>query len=45
MKFILLFSKDDYIGRFPFEEAVVRRCSVEKMFLEILQNLQEKNCA
>ena len=25
-------------------EAVVRRCSVKKMFLEILQNLQENTC-
>ena len=26
-------------------EAVVCRCSVEKMFLEILQNSQEDTCA
>ena len=26
-------------------EAVVRRCSVKKLFLEILQNSQESNCA
>ena len=26
-------------------EAVVRRCSVKKMFLEISQNLQENTCA
>ena len=26
-------------------EAVVRRCSVEKVFLEISQNLQENTCA
>ena len=26
-------------------EAVVRRCSVENLFLEISQNLQENNCA
>ena len=26
-------------------EAVVRRCSVEKVFLEILQNSQENTCA
>ena len=25
-------------------EAVVRRCSVKKMFLEILQNSQESTC-
>ena len=30
---------------FPrFTEAVVRRCSVEKVFLEIVQNLQENAC-
>ena len=29
----------------PFTEAVVRRCSVEKVFLEIVQNLQENACA
>ena len=27
------------------EEAVVRRCSVKKVFLEILQILQENTCA
>ena len=26
-------------------EAVIRRCSVKKVFLEILQNSQENNCA
>ena len=26
-------------------EAVVQRCSAEKVFLEILQNSQENNCA
>ena len=26
-------------------EAVVQRCSVKKVFLEILQNLQENTCA
>ena len=26
-------------------EAVVQRCSVEKVFLEILQNSQENTCA
>ena len=26
-------------------EAVVRRCSVKKVFLEILQNSQENTCA
>ena len=26
-------------------EAVVRRCSVEKMFVEIFQNIQENTCA
>ena len=26
-------------------EAVVQRCSVKKVFLEISQNLQENNCA
>ena len=28
-----------------FIEAVVRRCSVKKVFLEISQNLQENTCA
>ena len=28
-----------------FSEAVARRCSVKKMFLEISQNSQENNCA
>ena len=27
------------------EEAVAQRCSVEKVFLEILQNSQESTCA
>ena len=26
-------------------EAVTRRCSVEKMFVEVLQNSQENTCA
>ena len=26
-------------------EAVARRCSVKKVFLEVLQNSQESNCA
>ena len=30
---------------FLFPEAVFRRCSVKKLFLEILQNSQEKTCA
>ena len=30
---------------FAMTEAVVRRCSVEKVFLEILQNSQENTCA
>ena len=29
----------------PRAEAVARRCSVKKVFLEILQNSQENNCA
>ena len=29
----------------PDKEAVVQRCSVKKMFLEISQNSQENNCA
>ena len=29
----------------PEAEAVVRRCSVEKVFLEMLQNSQENTCA
>ena len=30
---------------FKFPEAVARRCSVEKAFLEISQNSQENTCA
>ena len=30
---------------FAMTEAVVWRCSAEKVFLEILQNLQENTCA
>ena len=29
----------------PNSEAVVRRCSIKKVFLEILQNSQENTCA
>ena len=29
----------------PNSEAVARRCSIKKVFLEILQNSQEKTCA
>ena len=29
----------------PKTEAVVQRCSVKKLFLEISQNLRENNCA
>ena len=29
----------------PLPEAVARRCSVKKVFLEILQNSQENTCA
>ena len=28
-----------------FSEAITQRCSVKKVFLEILQNLQENTCA
>ena len=31
--------------RFPIPEAVVRMCSVKKVFLEISQNSQENTCA
>ena len=30
---------------FPYKEAVVRRCSIKKVFLEILQNSQENSYA
>ena len=29
----------------PPAEAIFRRCSVKKVFLEMSQNLQENNCA
>ena len=32
-------------GSFVLQEAVARRCSVKKVFLETSQNLQENNCA
>ena len=37
--------KEFWIAGRLMTEAVVRRCSVEKVFLEISQNLQEKTCA
>ena len=33
----------EWINMFP--EAVVQRCSVKKVLLDILQNLQENTCA
>ena len=33
------------VFRFAYIEAVVRRCSVKKVFLEISQNSQENTCA
>ena len=33
------------LEKVQFTEAVSQRCSVKKMFLEILQNLQENTCA
>ena len=38
-----VFSKGDRF--FIFSEAVARRCSVKKVFLEISQNLQENICS
>ena len=35
----------DFINLFIGAEAVVQRCSVNKKFLKILQNSQEKTCA
>ena len=32
-------------GKFISQEAVVQRCSVKKVFLEISQNSQENPCA
>ena len=31
--------------KFPYTEAVARRCSVKKVFLEIAQKSQENTCA
>ena len=33
------------VGDCHITEALVRRCAVKKMFLEISQNLQENTCA
>ena len=33
------------LGRNEATDAVIRRCSVKKMFLEISQNSQENTCA
>ena len=35
--------RNSWIG--PNAEAVVRRCSIEKVYLEISQNSQDNNCA
>ena len=36
---------DDNPGLVKFQEALVQRCSVKKVFLEISQNLQKNTCA
>ena len=36
---------NDADSRYPFREAVVQRCSVKEVFLEISQNSQENTCA
>ena len=40
----LIFRKAFYLF-LPWAEAIARRCSVKKVFLEILQNSQENACA
>ena len=37
--------KYEFPEKFEFVEALVRKCSVEKAFLEILQNSEETTCA
>ena len=36
---------DDNPSLVKFQEALVQRCSVKKLFLEISQNLQKNTCA
>ena len=36
---------DDNPSLVKFQEALVQRCSVKKVLLEISQNLQKKTCA
>ena len=36
---------DDNPSLVKFQEALVQRCSVKKVFLEISQNLQKNTCA
>ena len=38
-------SSGNPVFRFLYVEAVIRRCSVKKVFLEILQNSKESTCA
>ena len=45
LNFFCKFHRKAPVLRSLFTEAVARRCSIEKVFLDILQNLQENTCA